>query len=75
MFRLFCPCDLTAQFKAENLIFVTSTADSVRDTLSALRSLDGKEHVRYHTFSLQEDRCARLLVKNLGKRMHESVVR
>jgi hypothetical protein len=31
--------------------------------------------VGFHTFSLPVDRCVRLLVKNLGKRMPESVVR
>ena len=29
----------------------------------------------FHTFTLSEDRCVRLLVKNLGKGMPESVVR
>ena len=29
----------------------------------------------FHTFTLPEDRCARLLVKNLGRGMSESVVR
>ena len=29
----------------------------------------------FHTFTLPEDRCARLLVKNLGRGMPESVVR
>ena len=28
----------------------------------------------FHTFTLPEDRCARLLVKNLGRGMPESVV-
>jgi len=31
--------------------------------------------VSFHTFTLTEDRCARLLVKNLGRGMPESVVR
>jgi hypothetical protein len=31
--------------------------------------------VSFHTFALTEDRCLRLLVKNLGRRMRESVVR
>jgi methyl coenzyme M reductase subunit C-like uncharacterized protein (methanogenesis marker protein 7) len=31
--------------------------------------------VSFHTFTLTEDRCARLLVKNLGSGMPESVVR
>jgi len=31
--------------------------------------------VNFHTFTLPEDRCARLLVKILGRGMPESVVR
>jgi hypothetical protein len=30
--------------------------------------------VSFHTFTLPEDRCVRLLVKNLGTGMPESVV-
>ena len=33
------------------------------------------ECVSFHTFTLPEDRCARLLVKNMGRGMPESVVR
>ena len=33
------------------------------------------EGVSFQTFTLPEDRCARLLVKNLGRSMPESVVR
>jgi hypothetical protein len=32
---------MTAQLKAEKLMVVPSTADGFRDTVSALRSLDG----------------------------------
>jgi hypothetical protein len=46
---------------------VSSTADGFRATVSALRSLNGKEGVSFHTFSLPDDRCMRLLVENLGK--------
>jgi hypothetical protein len=70
-----CPSDQTAQLKAEKLMVVPSTADGFRTTVSALRSLDGGKGVSFHTFSLPEDRCERLLVKNLGKVMPESVVR
>ena len=31
--------------------------------------------VSFHNFSLPEDRCVRLLVKNLGRHMPEDVVR
>jgi hypothetical protein len=38
-------------------------------------SLDEGEGVSFHTFTLPEDRCVRLLVKNLGRGTPESVVR
>ena len=53
---------------------VPSTADGFRATFSTLRSLEGKEGVSFHTFTLPEDRCVRLLVKNLGRGMPESVI-
>jgi len=56
-------------------MFVPSTANGFRAVVSARRSLDGKDVVSFHTFTLPEDRCARLLVKNLGRGMPESVVR
>jgi len=37
--------------------------------------LDESKGVSFHTFSLPEDRCVRLLVKNLGRHMPEDVVR
>jgi hypothetical protein len=40
-----------------------------------LRSLDGSKVVSFHTFSLPEDRQVRLLIKNLGGQVPESVVR
>jgi hypothetical protein len=73
--RASCPGGLTAQLKSEELMVVPSTADGFRDAVSALRSLDGREGVSFHTFTLPEDRCLRLLVKNLGRGMPESVVR
>jgi hypothetical protein len=73
--RASCPCPLTAQLKAEKLMVVTSTAEGFRATFSALRSLEGKKGVSFHTFSLPEDRCVRLLVKNLGRFMPKGVVR
>jgi hypothetical protein len=54
---------------------VPSTADGFRVAVSALRSLDGREGVSFHTFTLPKDRCVRLLVKNLSRGMSESVVR
>jgi len=69
-----CPGDLTAQRKAEDLMVVPSTANGFRAAVNALPSIDG-EGVSFHTFTLPEDSCARLLVKNLGRGMPESVVR
>jgi hypothetical protein len=60
--------------KGERLMLVPKTADGFRATVSALRSVVGSKGVSFHTFSLPEDRCARLLLKNLGKHMPESVV-
>ena len=73
--RASCPGGLMAQLKSEKLMVVPSTADGFRAAVSALRSLDGKDGVSFHIFTLPEDRCARLLVKNLGRGMPESVVR
>jgi len=50
---------------------VPLTANDFRAAVSALSSLDGGEVVSFHTF----DRCVRLLIKNLGRGMPESVVR
>jgi hypothetical protein len=61
--------------KGENLMEVPETADDIRAAVSALRTPDVSKGVSFHTFSLPEDRCARLLIKNLGRRMHEDVVR
>jgi len=64
-----------AQQKGEYMMVVPSTADGFRAVVSALPSLDGKYGVCFHTFTLPEDRCTRLLVKNLGRDKPESVVR
>jgi len=64
--RASCPGSLMAQLKGEKLMVVPSTADEFRTAVSALRSLDGKAGVSFHIFTLPEDRCARLLVKNLA---------
>jgi len=73
--RSSCPRDLTAQLKAKKLMVISSTADGFRATVGALRPLDRRKGVSFHTFSLLEDRCVQLLVKNLCKGMPESVVR
>ena len=72
--RASSPGGLMAQLKTEMLMVVPSTADGFRAAVSALRSLDGKDGVSFHTFTLPEDRCARLLVKNVGRGMPESGV-
>jgi hypothetical protein len=54
---------------------VPSTGNGFRATVSALRSLDGGEGVSFNTFTIPENRCVRVLVKNLGRGMPESVVR
>jgi len=73
--RASCLGGLMAQLNSENLMVVPSTAEVFRAAVSALWSLEGKEGVNFHTFTPPEDRCARLLVKNLGRGMPESVVR
>ena len=68
-----CPGGLMALLKSGRLIDVPSTAEGFRAVVSALRSLDGKEGVSFHTFTLPKDRCVRLLVQNLGRGMPECV--
>ena len=55
-------------------MLVPHTAEGFRAAVSALRSLDRSKGVRFHTFSLPEDRSVRLLIKNLGRHMPEGVV-
>jgi hypothetical protein len=73
--RASCQSGLTAQMKEEKHILGPRTAEGFRATVSALRSLDGSKGVSFHTFSLLDDRCVRLLVKNLGRHMPQDVVR
>ena len=73
--RASCPGRLTVQIKGENLMVVLSTADSFRASVSALRSLDGKDGVSFHTLTLPQEGCVRLLLNNIGSGMPESVVR
>ena len=63
--RASCHKGLSAQIKGERLMLVQRLADGFRATVSAMRSLDGSKGVGFHTFSLAEDRCLRLLSKNL----------
>lgn len=55
-----------AQAKGEYLMLVSEAADGFRATIGVLS---------FHTFPLSEDRCVRLLLKDLGKRMPESDIR
>ena len=73
--RASCPGGLMAQIKDEKLMVVPSTAGGFRTAASALRYLDGKDGVSFHNFAILEDHWTRLLVKNLGRGMPESVVR
>ena len=74
LWRAFCSRGLMAQIKGEKLMVIPSTAYGFRASVSALRSLDGKDGVSFHTFSLPEDCCVRLLLKNLDRGRPESVV-
>jgi hypothetical protein len=62
------------RLEGEILMLVPEIADGFRATIGALRSLDESEGVSFHNFSLPEDRCLRLLLKNLGKRMPEAEI-
>ena len=53
---------------------IPSTADGFRASVSALQSIDGKEGMSFHNFTLPEDRCVLLLVKNMDRGMSEIVV-
>jgi hypothetical protein len=61
--------------KGERLMVMPGTADDFWAAITALRSLDVVIGVSFYTFSLPEDRCVRLLIKNLGRGMPETVVR
>jgi hypothetical protein len=61
--------------KGENLMVVPSTAEGFRAAIRGLRSLEGMEGLRFHIFTFPGDGFLRLLVKKLGKRRPESVVR
>jgi hypothetical protein len=52
---------LVAQMKGEYLMLAPETADGFRATIDALRSLGEGVGVSFHTFSLPQDRCVRLL--------------
>jgi hypothetical protein len=59
----------------EFLMLVPKTADDFLVNIGALPSLDEGKVVSFHTISLPEERCARLLSKNLGMRMPRAEIR
>jgi hypothetical protein len=73
--RVSCQCGLSAQIIGQKLKLVPQTPEGFRATVGALRSSDGSKDVSFHAFSLPEDRCVRLLVKNLHRHMPENAVR
>lgn len=56
-------------------MLVPLTAEVFTATVSALRSIDESKGFSFHTFSLPEDRCVRLLFNNIGTHMPDDVVR
>ena len=74
-FRVSCPGGLMAHLNGEKLMVFPSTADVFQTAVCALRSPNGKKGASFHTFTLPEDRCVRLLVKNKSRNMLQSVVR
>jgi hypothetical protein len=56
-------------------MLVPETADGFRASIGALRSLGEGKGLSLHTFCLPEDRCARLLLKNVSKRMPEAEIK
>jgi hypothetical protein len=61
--------------KGETLMLVPETADCFRAPIGALRSLGEDNGVSFHSFTLPEDRCVRLLLKNSGKHMPEAEIK
>lgn len=56
-------------------MLVPETADGLRTSTSGLLFLGEIKGVTFHTFSLPEIRCVRLLSKNLDKVITESEIR
>ena len=56
--RASCLGGLMAQIKDEKLMVVPSTADGFRNAVSALRSVDWKDGVRFYTFTPRGILCA-----------------
>ena len=67
--------DSGARMQCDKLVLVPKTADCFRATVRVLRSIDASKGLAFHTYSLPEDRCTKLLIKGLGKNMPEQDVR
>jgi hypothetical protein len=67
--------ELLAQMKRQILTLEPETAEGLRATIGDLQSLGEGKGVSFHTFSLAEDGCIGLLLKNLGKRMPEAEIK
>ena len=63
--------DGRARMQGNKLVLVLHTADCFRATVRVLRSIGTSKGVAFHTYSLPEDRCTRLLIKGLCKNMPE----
>jgi hypothetical protein len=61
--------------RGETLMLVPETADGFRATIGTLWSIGEKKVLSFHTFSLPEDQCVHLLLKNVGKRMPEAEIK
>ena len=72
--RASCPGVLMAQLTGKKLVVAPSTAGVLRAAISSLRSLNGNDGVRLQTFTLPEECSERLLLKNLGSVMPDSVL-
>jgi hypothetical protein len=66
---------LLAQMRGETLMLVPETEDGFRAIIGNLRSHGEDKGVSFQTFSLPDDRCVRLLLKNVGKRMPVSEIK
>jgi hypothetical protein len=73
--RSCCLKGISAQMKGEQQMVVPGTADDFWAANTAIRYLVVSKSVCLHTFSINEDRRGRLLIKKLGRGMPETVVR
>ena len=59
--------DSSARIQGNKLVLVPNTADCIQTMVRVLRSIKASKSVSFHTYSLPEDRCTRLLFKGLEK--------